>query len=241
MGGKITLAQPKTGFRAGLDSVLLGASVAANSRTLLELGSGVGAAALTALTHRPELCALLVERNPDLLTLAHQNIEHNDFANRAGTLLLDVTAEGKQRTKAGLKTDHFSTIIANPPYFDAGGGTQAPEKARAAARHMHAEDLDKWVRTAAASAAPRGEVIFIFRADGLAELLDAFTRRFGAITLLPIVPRTGEDANRVLMRGIKGSRAPMVLKSPLVLHGAEGRTFLPQVDAIFRGKDVLHW
>lgn len=241
MGGRINITQPKSGFRAGLDSVLLGASVAVNTSTLLDMGAGVGTAALTALTHEPDLQALLVESNADLLPLTQQNIEHNNFVDRAKILSLDVTATGKQRETAGLATDYFSTIIANPPYFDADSGTKAPEKGRAAARHMHADDLDKWLRTAAASAAPRGEVIFIYRADGLTELLNAFTQRFGAITVLPIVPRQGEDAHRILIRGIKGSRAPMVVKSPLVLHGDEGRAFLPEIDAIFRGKSRLHW
>ncbi len=224
-----------------MDSILLGASVAAQSQTLLDLGSGVGTAALSALAHNPALEARLAEQNPDMLALANDNIAANDMAGRAATLALDVTAAGNARTAAGLRSDYFSTVIANPPFFDAAGGTKAPEQGRAAARHMRDADLDKWVRTAAAAAAPRGEVIFIYRADGLAELLAAFDARFGSLTLLPIVPRPGAAASRILLRGIKGSRGPLTLKSPLVLHGAEGHGFLPDVDAIFRGNDVLHW
>jgi len=241
LGGRITITQPKSGFRAGLDTILLGASVAADSRTLLDLGSGVGTAALTALTHNIRLEALLAEKNPQMLALARENILHNNLGERALAVELDVTAAGDVRSAAGLKTDYFSTVIANPPFFDAAGGTKAPETGRADARHMHEDALDKWVRTAAASAAPRGEVIFIYRADGLTELLKAFSARFGAITVLPIVPRSDGDANRILLRGIKGSRAPLVLKSPLVLHGAEGHGFVADIDAIFRGNGVLHW
>lgn len=241
LGGRLTLKQPKTGFRAGIDSVLLGASLAANSRTLLDLGSGVGTASLCALTNNNQLSAVLAENNDAMRLLCADNIENNGFADRARSLQVDVAASGKIREAAGLVTDHFTSVIANPPYFDSAAGTRAPVADRAAARHMVDDALDSWVRTAAASAAPRGEVIFIYRADGLPQLLTAFTRRFGDITVLPVASRPETDAMRILIRGIKGSRAPMQLRSPLVLHGETGDTFLPDVDAIFRGKGLLHW
>src|SRR5690606_40371487 len=59
-------------------------------------------------------------------------------------LTLDVTAPGKVRAEAGLPADHYQSVIANPPFFDPGRGT-APAEARAAARHMDAAALDRWV------------------------------------------------------------------------------------------------
>lgn len=241
LGGRLTLNQPKTGFRAGIDSVLLGASVAANSRTLLDLGAGVGTAACVALAHNEALFALMVENNNEMRSLCAQNLTENGFAGRAETMDLDVIASGKIRTAAGLKTDHFTSIITNPPFFDSHTGTKAPKADKASARHMSEGTLDNWVRTAAASAAPNGEVIFIYRADGLSQLLSAFAQRFGNVTLLPIAPRPDTDATRLLIRGIKGSRKPMALRPPLVLHGATGHAFLPEINSIFRGSAVLHW
>ena len=55
------------------------------------------------------------------------------------------------------------------------------------------------------------------------------------IVVLPLVPREGEAASRVLVRGIKGSRAPTRLLASRILHEADGRNFLPAFDAIFRG------
>ena len=64
------MTQPAKGFRAGLDSVLLGAAVGAAAGRLLELGAGVGTAAMVALTHYPELRATLAERDAETLALA---------------------------------------------------------------------------------------------------------------------------------------------------------------------------
>lgn len=240
LGGRLTVSQPEKGFRAGLDSVLLGAAVSANAQSLLDLGAGAGTASLVAMVDRPHLGATLVEADPAMAAIASLNIHGNGLSGRAKVLGLDLTAPGRVRAAAGLAADHFTTVIANPPFFDPGRGS-APATARAGARHMDDDALDRWVKTAATHAAPGGEVIFIHVAEALPLLLAAFTQRFGGVTVLPLLPREGEAASRVLIRGIKGSRAPFALLAARALHEPTGRGFRPEFDAIFRGTAQLIW
>jgi tRNA1(Val) A37 N6-methylase TrmN6 len=238
LGGRLTVVQPATGFRAGLDSVLLGAAIAHGDGDLLDLGAGVGTAALVALADHPALRATLVESDPETTALAAENVSTNGFTSRAQIITLDLTSSGRTRSAAGLKPDHFVSVIANPPFYEAG---TVPAPRRAAARHMSADALDAWVKTAASHAAPGGEIVFIHVADRLSALLQSFESRFGAITILPLTPRDGEPAHRLLIRGTKGSRAPLTLLASRALHSPSGRTFRPQFEAIFRGTDRLHW
>ncbi len=238
LGGRLSIAQPAQGFRAGLDSVLLGAAVSHSAANLLDLGAGVGTAALVALTYATASKATLVESDPAMVTLAAANIAANGLASRAQLVELDLLASGSVRAAAGLKSDHFGSVIANPPFFEVG---TAPSPGRAAARHMSAEALDLWVKTAASHAAPGGEIVFIHVAERLQMLLASFSARFGAITVLPLLPRDGEPAHRLLIRGIKGSRAPLTLLASRPLHMPGGRSFRPEFEAIFRGDDRLHW
>jgi tRNA1(Val) A37 N6-methylase TrmN6 len=241
LGGRLIVSQPAKGFRAGLDSVLLGASVAKGSATLLDLGAGAGVASLVALSHEAGLFATLVESNAGMAALGRDNIAGNDLASRAEVIEVDVTAKGALRKAAGIKTDHYQSVIANPPFFDKASGTNPGDRARADARHMAEGSLDLWIKTAAAAAAPGGEIIFVHLAEALPMLLAGFDARFGAVTVLPVAPRGGEAAMRVMVRGIKGSRAPLRLLAPFVLHEAEGRGFRPEADAIFRGAGQLNW
>jgi len=241
LGGRLTVSQPRHGFRAGLDSVLLGAAVASASTTLLDLGCGVGTAGLVALAHNPLLSATLADQNFDMLALARLNIEENGFAGRATLIEADVAAKGAERLAAGLRDNAYTSVIANPPFFDSAGGTLAREGARADARHMDAPSLDLWVKTAAGCAAAGGEVIFIYPIESLSPLLASFSARFGAITVLPLSPRVDTPVTRVLLRGIKGSRAPLTMLVNRPLHDAEGRAFAPQFDAILRGTARLVW
>ena len=241
LGGRLTLSQPRSGFRAGLDSVLLGAAVPAGTHNLLDLGAGVGTAGLCALALGLAEQAHMVERDETTLALARDNIVHNGLAGRAEVLALDILAKGAGRRAAGLADNAYDMVIANPPFFGSGQGTRAPDAARAGARHMDADSLDIWVKCAATAASAGGTAIFIYPAEGLGTLLAAFDRRFGDITVLPLCPRPGAPASRVIMRGNKGSRAPLKLLASRTLHAAQGNGFAPEFEAILRGADVLDW
>lgn len=238
LGGKLSVAQPKTGFRAGLDSVLLGAAVPAQARSLLDLGAGAGVAGLVALAHNERLTATFLERDGGMAEIARHNVAGNGLSGRAEVIVADVAASAAAKAEAGVKRDHFDVVIANPPFF--GNGTRAPDAARAAARHA-GDAIDIWVKAAVSAAHASGEVIFIHTAETLPALLDAFGKRMGGLLVLPIAPRPAKPASRVLVRGLKGSRAPLTLLPPLVLHNESGNAFAPRAEAIFRGTGVLDW
>jgi tRNA1(Val) A37 N6-methylase TrmN6 len=65
--------------------------------------------------------------------------------------------------------------------------------------------------------------------------------RFGALTVLPLSPRPGEAATRILLRGIKGSGAPLRLLSTRSIHELDGGTFAREIDGILRGAARLVW
>jgi tRNA1(Val) A37 N6-methylase TrmN6 len=241
LGGRLTLSQPRTGFRAGTDSVLLGAAVPGGSRSLLDLGAGVGTAGLVALALGLAEKTDLVERDEATLALTRDNVAANALSEKAKVLAIDILAKAAERRAVGLLDNFYDTVIANPPYFGAGQGTRAPDAARGDARHMEGEALDIWVKCAASAARADGAAIFIYPATGLAAVLAAFDRRFGNLTVLPLSPRPGEAATRVIVRGVKGSRAPLTLLSSRALHGAQGNGFAPEFDAILRGAAVLDW
>lgn len=241
LGGRLIVSQPRNGFRAGLDSVLLGAAIRSGTQNLLDLGAGVGTAALVSLALDRTQTATLVERHDETRDLALANVDENGFATRATLLALDILDKPALRRAAGLLDNRYDAVIANPPFFGSGQGTLAAEHSRAAARHMPGDALDIWMRCAAGAASAGGEIVVVYPAAGLAALLAAFTPRFGAVTILPLHPRPGEPASRVLLRGLKGSRAPLTLLAGRALHGQAGRAFTPQFDAIFRGTATLDW
>lgn len=201
---------------------------------MLDLGSGAGVAALVALAHHSKLKALLVDADPALAELAARNIEANGFADRADAALADAATPGR----GALARDGFDVVIANPPFFEAGAAT-AP--ADAAAHSLPPGALDRWVATAAACVRGGGELVFIHRAAALATLAAAFARRLGGIEILPLAPHPGAAATRILIRGLKGSRAPLALLAPIAVHETPGGPFSARIEAVLRGRGRLDW
>ena len=146
----------------------------------------------------------------------------------AGGSAFNAAADGTKLMPAA-----FAHVLANPPYLAAGRGTEPPDRLKASAHQMDGGDLDAWMRFLATAAAAGATATIIHRADALGALLSALDGRFGALKVFPIFPRTGAAASRVIVQGIKGSRAPMAVLPGLVLHDA-GNAFRPEVEAILR-------
>ncbi|KWT69827.1 tRNA (adenine37-N(6))-methyltransferase TrmN6 [Hyphomicrobium sulfonivorans] len=241
LGGALTLLQMRSGYRAGLDAVMLAAGVAPagdGALRVLDVGAGVGTAGLCVARRLPMAEVALMEREPELAELAARNIERNDLGRRVRAMAGSVGAAVADLRALGLQDESFSHVIANPPYYDVSAGTLAPDRLKAGAHAMDGDGLERWARFMARMARPLGVTLVVHRADALPQLLQAFGQRFGALTILPLHPRAGEPASRVLMRGVKGSRAPLRILPGFVLHG-EGNAFTPEAQEILRNGGPL--
>lgn len=234
LGGALSILQPKPGYRAGIDGILLAASVpAGDGDAVLDVGAGVGVVGLAVARRLAHARVSMVERNPRLAELARRNIERNDLAERVHLFEADVARPSGDAVMPGAAAGTFDHVLANPPFHIEGRGTAASDPVKAGANAMPEGDLDRWVRFMAGMARPGGTATLIHRADALPALLEALAGRFGGAAVLPIHPRAGEPASRVLVSAIKGSRAPLELLPGLVLHNAD-HSFRPDVEAILR-------
>lgn len=232
LAGRVMMLQPKSGYRAGLDAVLLAATVPSSPGVrVLDLGAGVGTVGLCVAARATGANVVLLEREPELVALAAENIARNGMAERVRVVAgdLDLPAEA-----LGLASDCFDHTLANPPFQIEGRGRASTDPLKAASHAMPEGRLDRWVRVMARLTKPGGTAVMIHRADALGEILAAFDGRFGGIVVRPLHPRKGEAAVRVLAGGIKGSRAPLRLMPGVVLHEPDGHGFTPQLQAILR-------
>jgi tRNA1(Val) A37 N6-methylase TrmN6 len=235
LGGRLSLAQPRRGHRFGHDAILLAAATPArDDEHAVELGAGVGAAGLALAARVAGVNLTLVEIDPDLARLAGENAARNGMATRVRAVALDVAAPARAFAAAGLPLECAMRVLMNPPFNDPARQQASPEQGRRLAHLSPSRLLEVWTRTAARLLRPRGTLTLIWRADGLAGVLDALARGFGAAVVLPVHPRPGEPAIRVLVRATKGGRAPLALFPGLVLNDARGKP-TAEAEAVLRG------
>lgn len=233
LGGRLRLLQPRRGHRFGHDAILLAAAVEARpGQRVIELGAGIGAASLALLARVPGLSATLVEIDPNLTDLATHNIARNGFAAMARTVTLDVGATARSFAAAGLAPGTADHVLMNPPFNDP-GRQASPERLRRMAHAAGAETLPDWIRAATRLLRPGGRLTLIWRSDGLAGILCALAKGYGAIAVRPVHAGADRPAIRVLVRGIKASRGPLSLMPALVLH-AEPERASAAAEAVLR-------
>jgi tRNA1(Val) A37 N6-methylase TrmN6 len=239
LGGRLVLRQPRRGHRAGHDAILLAAAVAARAGDqAVDLGAGVGAAGL-ALARRVEgLAVTLVEIDPGLHALAEANAARNGLAARVRSICLDVTGAAASLAAAGLAAGMATHVLMNPP-FNVARHNPSPDPARRLAHMALGETLDRWVAAAARLLDTAGTLTLIWRADGLDGVLAALAA-FGAVSVLPVYPKPDAPAIRVLVRAVKGSRAPLAILPGLLLADGAG-TPTPAAESILRGGDAIAW
>ena len=239
--GGFFLVQPSdAGHRAGMDAMLLAATVPEGAKgALADLGAGAGAAGLAAANRLPGLTVVLIERSPAMADCARRSLalaENAHLAQRAKVIEADVALHGNQRRAAGLADHAFDYVIFNPP-FNAGRDRKTPDPLKAEAHAMETDDLfERWLRTAAAILKPGGQVSIIARPESLADILSAFGKRFGGAEVSPVCPRNGDDAIRILVTAIKGSRARLSLRDRILVHEGPGHGFSPGMSDLSNGR-----
>ena len=234
LGGRLTLRQPKQGYRAGLDAALLGAACDAKAgERVIEPGCGVGAVMLAAAARRPGAHFVGVERDPALVALAVANIAENGLSDRVRAAVGDIADRPIARRG-------FDAAICNPPFFDDPSSLRAPHPAKAGA-WMADDGLGAWVKFLLAAVRDGGAITLIHRADRLAEILAMLGQKAGSFQVRPIHPFKDELAKRVLIRAVRGGRAPLQLLPGLVLHDGSAAKHAPEAEAILRGEAALAW
>lgn len=234
LGGRLVLRQPKRGHRFGHDAILLAAATSAEAgEHAVELGAGVGAAGLALAQRVPRLAVSLVEIDAALAELARDNARRNGVGDRVNVVTLDVAASAQAFAKSGLAEGSAALVLMNPPFNDPARQNVSPDPKRQQAHVARDDTLSVWVNCASRLLRPHGTLTLIWRATGLGDVLAAL-RGFGSISVVPIHPKPGSPAIRVLVNAVKGGAAPLVLFPPLTLNDADGKPSA-EAETILRG------
>lgn len=224
LGGKVTYRQYCEGHRSGFEPVLMAALVPARPQeSVLEVGTGAGAALLCLAARIPDVRGVGVELNPLLAQLAAQNFEENNFGRIA---VVDGDA-----ACLPFVSQSFQHVMANPPWFDV-HNTPSADELRAMAHHTSSATLGVWTGELLRVLRDQGTITLALPAFAYAQAVALLRPLCGGITLLPLWPREGVKAKVILIQARKASRAPDSVLPGLILHDKEGITC--QAEAILR-------
>ena len=227
LDGRVRLRQAAAGYRAAIDPVLLAAAVpAAPGTSVVDLGCGAGAALLCLAARVPDSGLIGVDADAAVIGLAQANIESNGLRRRAAVVMGDIC----RLPLAASTADH---VMVNPPYLAAAASRPSPIAARAAANREGGAMLGDWLAAAQRLLKPRGWLTLIHRADRLDAVMAGLAPAFGAVSVLPVWPKAGKPASRIIVRARRDARTPASLLPGLVLHGPSG-AYTARAEAVLR-------
>lgn len=216
LGGRTKVFQPKQGFRAGTDSILLAAALDKGmTGSALEVGSGAGGALFPAAARLPQMAFTGLERDPVMVELAERGVAENKTQDRIAIV------EGDAGAMHGDWQNRFDLAFSNPPFFET-GAIQTPGPGKSTA-YLESLPLKDWINAMLFALRPKGTFVMVHRAADLARILSVLERQSGEIAVLPVHSYPGEAAKRVLVRARKGLRSgPMRLLEPRYLYASKG-------------------
>lgn len=230
---KVRLLQAEGGFRTSLDSVMVAAACPAkDGDRVLDMGCGVGGASFCILWRLPKSHVTGVDIQQDHVDLARRNIALNEREGYADFVCEDI--------RDFRPEDRFDHILCNPPYLDADSYTPSVLTRRATALGHHGSDvtLKDWIDAGFHNLKGGGSLTIIHRADYTDKIIHGMGKKFGAIEIIPLWPKAGQDARRVIVRAIKHRKTPCRLHSGIILHEDNGN-YTKEADAILRdGKNL---
>ena len=225
---RLTVEQPKKGFRVAIDTIIMPAAVYARTgEKALDLGCGVGGAMLALGVRVMGLRVDGLEIQPEIADICRNNVIRNHYEDRMEVTTGDVTFLPGHLL---FKYDH---VMMNPPYHESEKNDAPPDESKRIASIAPGGDLEIWVTSAARCLKMTGIMVMINRADREEEILNVMKPYFGDTEIMHLLPKKDEAPKRILLRAQKGEGANPVLCRPMVLHRAAGG-YTDELDAILR-------
>ena len=235
LGGRVTLIQPRRGFRSSLDPVLLARFLAPPYGRFLDIGCATGALSFSLLAGDARASGVGVELQPRLARLAALGRERNAVVERFKLLEGDVRVPA---TTVGLGLESFDLVATNPPFRRVERGQSSPDGERAVANHEVTLTLVEWLEVARRLVKVGGRVGVVYAAERLPELLGGLSERdLTPVRLRAVHPFADRAAVRVLVEAQRGSRRPLAIEAPLILHEGDPPRFTEQARALLEARE----
>jgi tRNA1(Val) A37 N6-methylase TrmN6 len=200
---------------------------------VLDAGCGSGAVALALASRFVHLQVTGVEIRKEMADLARANVRRNQLEARIDIITADLTLPLARLQNAGLKPESCAHVVSNPPFYSTQRSRSCDSRHKSAAHRLQEGELEQWIRFLTAMAAPKATISLIHRPENLPELLELMRGRFGDLAVAPVFSKPGGAAIRILVQGIKGSKAPLRLLQGIVLRDETGG-YGPRAEDILR-------
>ena len=211
----LKLIQNKDVFCFGMDAVLLSTfAKVKKGRKVLDLCTGNGVIPILMQDKNPGTEYVGLEIQEVSADLAKRNVLLNGLEDRISIIKGDLREASSLFGEAS-----FNVVTVNPPYMNENHGLVNPESQKAIARHEIMCTLDDVVCQASACLKLKGSFFMVHRPKRLVEIIATMLKYHIEPKRMRLVyPHFGDEANMVLIEGIKGGHSQITVEKPLIVY-----------------------
>jgi len=228
--GALVIQQSESGYRFGLDAVLLATEIPELPRggRVIDLGAGCGAVGLMIAKRRRDVTVVSLELQQTLHKLLTLNVGTNDLATRVQPLCGDV-----RQHQLLLAPQTADLVVTNPPYYRMGHGKVSPNRERAIAHQEMNGTLRDFLVAAQYVAKPRAFLKLVLPPVRLSDLLIEIRKTdFVPASVRFVHAKAERDAYLMEWVFRRGGSPQLAVRPPLVLH-ADNDEFTGELRARF--------
>lgn len=203
-------------FSFSLDSVLLANFVSINKKTtkILDIGTGNAPIPLI-LSQKTDAKITGVEIQEDVYALALKSVNYNQLNNQINIINADINDKYKD-----WNSEEFDIITCNPPFFKITENVKLNDSIyKRYARHEITLNLEQIFKISRKLLKNNGTINIVHRPDRLVEILKTMKdNNIEPKRLKFIYPKINENANMVLIEGVKMGKSGLKIEAPLIVH-----------------------
>jgi tRNA1Val (adenine37-N6)-methyltransferase len=212
-------------FCFGIDAVLLADFVQANKRAkIMDLCTGNGIVPL--LLHGKNKGAKIygLEIQAEIAEMAQRSVSMNGLDE-----VISIQVGDASRVREMEKPHSFDVVTMNPPYKPVGGGMVNPTDHKAIARHEITAGLESLIESAAYLLNSQGRFYMVHRPQRLVEIISLMKKHgIEPKRIRLIYPKEGRRPNIVLIKGIRGGKADLIMDPAFFVYDENGE-YRPEV------------
>lgn len=215
----LRILQKNSGFRFGMDAVLLSDFARVDERDMVaDFGTGTGILPLLLAGRGRGAHIDALEIQADMADMAKRSAALNGLAERITVHHLPV-----EEADSVIQPGTLDAIVCNPPYGVPGATLVNPAKSLSVARHQTDAGLTAWYRMAYRLLRGKGRFHMVYPAPRMLEAMTALAKaRLEPKRFRLIYPYADKPANLVLIEAMKDTKPMLHPEPPLIVYRQDG-------------------
>jgi len=230
LDGKIKIYQPKNGYRAGIDAVLLASCVQVFKKCkILDIGSGTGVISFFIASKYKNVEIVGIEKNFKYYSLSMRSLRLNKVKSKIKFFNKDF------KHISNMKSD---IIVSNPPWFRQNSTYKSYNSLLNDAK-IESLKLDLWIEKVLINLNSTGEYYTIFPYRRIEEMIKILRNHFKSVKIYPVSSFKSKPPDKAIILAKRSGKESNFNEYNRIITHRKNKSFMKNINNILKKGNSL--